>query len=110
MKWVGFSLLVLMFPVALWLLTGKSASGDRKAPAVAASSMRSNETTEQDVVDLNGAADQTIKRMAEIDARILATKGELMRHEADRQKMAEELVKIQTKISEVLGRTARVKR
>jgi hypothetical protein len=106
MKWIGFVLLVLIFPVALWNMTGKQSASDRQKPANA----EGLSISAADVVDLDGAADQTIKRIAEIDARILATKGELMRHEADRQKMAQELIKIQTKISEVLGNTSRIRR
>ena len=106
MKWLGFALLVLIFPIALLNMTGKESLTERQKPANAIA----NSMSAADVVDLNGVADQIIKRIAEIDARILATKGELMRHESDRQKMAQELIKIQTKISVVLGNSSRLRR
>jgi hypothetical protein len=114
MKWLGFVVLVLMFPVALWNMTGKQSQPDRVKFAAKSTGKSDSDAapviSAADVIDLNGAADQTIKRIAEIDARILATKGELMRHESDRQKMAQELIKIQTKISEVLGSTSKIRR
>jgi hypothetical protein len=106
MKWFGLVALIFAFPAALWLMSGKKSTSTQQ--------QETRETipnvSQVVAVDLNSAADQTIKKIAEIDSRILATKGELMKHETDRQKMAQELVKIQSKISEILGKGSGVMR
>jgi septal ring factor EnvC (AmiA/AmiB activator) len=90
-------ILVALFPAAVWFLADSDArtnvtkaNAETSAPAAG--------------VDLNVAADQTIRKISEIDAKISATKDELARHEDERRKMASELVRIQNRISEVLDR------
>ena len=98
MKWVSMTLLVLSFPLAVLFLSKNTVKESLPGHSAMA------EQRPAEAIDLKVAAEVTIKKIAEIDDRILATKGELMKHESDRQKVANELAEIKSRISEVLKR------
>ncbi|MCX6117806.1 MAG: hypothetical protein NT027_09705 [Proteobacteria bacterium] len=95
MKWWSMTFLVLSFPVTVWFFNRQT--------AVDPVTRVHNESAS---IDLKQAAEATLKKIEEVDNRIVAARGELMKHEADRYRMTMELSKIHAKIEDVLRRNS----
>jgi hypothetical protein len=96
MKIVLMITLILSFPIALWFLNQNYAplAAIKRSPEVAVQRAES--------LDLKAAAEVTMRKISEIDLQISASRGEILRHEAERKKVTNELAIINEKINEVL--------
>ena len=104
MKTLGLSLMIMMFPFAVWLLSSKNTLSQNSAQqAIAPTELKSLKIEN---IDLQMAADRTMRKIAEIDDKILEKKAELMKQESERQKVMADLAKIHSKISELLKKPA----
>lgn len=98
MKYAWIIGLICTFPIAVWIFTyGRS---NQVSPKVL--------NHQDSSLDLKAAAELTMKKITEMDIKILATRGELMKHERERERMTRDLIEIHAKIDDLLQGTGRV--